>query len=95
MRFANCRKLAAEQLALSTFGLERFSSDNDSITFYTGFPTYKHVILFYEFVKPTAETMTYCYASGEGESRPGSRSMKLIDEMFLFLVRLKVPITLK
>ena len=35
-----CRRCAAEQLALSKFGLERFSADDDSIKFYTGFPAY-------------------------------------------------------
>lgn len=34
--------------------------------------------------------MTNCYASGERESRPCARSMLLIDEMFMFLVRLKL-----
>ena len=85
-----CRRCAAEQLALSKFGLERFSADDDSIKFYTGFPTYKHLKIFYEFVKPNAETMVYCYASGARPSRPEIRSMQLIDEMFLFLVRLKL-----
>jgi len=40
------RQCAVEQLALSKFGLQRFSSD-DSIKFYTGFPTYKHLTLFF------------------------------------------------
>ncbi|XP_068713587.1 uncharacterized protein [Montipora foliosa] len=84
------QKQAAEQLALSKFGLERFSTDNDSIKFYTGFPTYQHIQDFYEFVRSAAETMTYCYASGERESRPGARTMQLIDELFMFLVRLKL-----
>lgn len=30
-------KLAAERLTLTEFGLERFSTDNDLIKFYTGF----------------------------------------------------------
>ena len=34
--------------------------------------------------------MRYCYASGERESRPGSRSMLLVDEIFMFCVRLKL-----
>ena len=85
-----CRRCAAEQLALSKFGLERFSADDDSIKFYTGFPTYKHLKIFYEFVKPNAETIVYCYASGARPSRPEIRSMQHIDEMFLFLVRLKL-----
>ena len=45
---------------------------------------------FFSFIKPSAELMTYCYASGERENRPASRNMLLIDEMFMFLVRLKL-----
>ncbi|RMX59857.1 hypothetical protein pdam_00023024 [Pocillopora damicornis] len=33
------------------------------------------------FIKPSAELMTYCYASGEREKRPASRNMLLIDEI--------------
>lgn len=77
-------------LQVHRFGLERFSSDDDSIKFYTGFPSYQHILLFYNFLKPTAEKMTYCYASGILESRPTSRAMQLIDEMFMFLVRIKL-----
>lgn len=75
---------------LSKFGLERFGPDNESIKFYTGFPTNEHIKLFFNFIKPSAELMTYCYASGERENRPASRNMLLIDEMFMFLVRLKL-----
>lgn len=87
---AYLKRQAAEQLALLKFGLERFSSDKDSIRFYTSFPSYEHLRNFFDFVRPTAENMTYCYASGERGSRPGARSMLLIDEMFMFLVRLKL-----
>lgn len=41
------KKQAAEQLALLKFGLERFSSDNDSIRFYTSFPSYEHLKVFF------------------------------------------------
>lgn len=84
------RERTAAQLQVHRFGLERFSSDDDSIKFYTGFPSYQHILLFYNFLKPTAEKMTYCYASGILESRPTSRAMQLIDEMFMFLVRIKL-----
>ena len=77
------RERTAAQLQVHRFGLERFSSDDDSIKFYTGFPSYQHILLFYNFLKPTAEKMTYCYASGILESRPTSRAMQLIDEMFV------------
>ena len=53
-------------LRISRFGLERFSKDNTLVKFYTGFPTYDHFKLFFELVKPTAETMVYVYASGIG-----------------------------
>jgi len=52
------------QLGLNRFGLERFSSNDDAIRFYTGFPSYQHLVLFYNFVQPSAEKMTYYYASG-------------------------------
>ena len=55
----NCRKLAQEQLAL---GLELFSLSVAPIKFYTGFPTYKHLLVFCEFVKPNAERLVYNYA---------------------------------
>ena len=45
---------------------------------------------FPEFVRPTAENMTYCYATGAEENRRGSRSMLIIDEMFIILVRIKL-----
>lgn len=77
-------------LSISRFGLERFSKDNALVKFYTGFPTYDHFKLFFELVKPTAETMVYVYASGRGTNRPGVRKMQLIDELFLFCVRLKL-----
>ncbi|PFX26455.1 hypothetical protein AWC38_SpisGene8869 [Stylophora pistillata] len=77
-------------LKISRFGLERFSKDNALVRFYTGFPTYDHFKLFFELVKPTAETMVYVYASGIGANRPGVRKMQLIDELFLFCVRLKL-----
>lgn len=77
-------------LKIYKFGVERFTRDNSSIKFYTGFPTYEHLIAFYEFVKPSAENMTYCYASGVLDSRPSSRSMLLIDECFMCLVRIRL-----
>ena len=84
------KKNTAEQLALGKFGLERFGTDNDSIRFYTGFPSYDSIRFFYAFIRPSAEQMVYCYASGQRETRPGARNMLLIDELFMFLVRLKL-----
>jgi len=84
------KEQAAAELNIFKFGIERFSTDDDAIKFYTGFCSDKHFILFYDFIKPTAETMTYCYASGILENRPNIRAMHLIDELFMFLVRIKL-----
>lgn len=86
----NTKKAAAEELALSKFGLERFSTNNDLVRFYTGFVSYEHIKAFYEIIKPTAERMTYCYATGDRESRPKARTMLVIDELFMFLVRIRL-----
>ena len=40
------QKLDAERLILSNFSLEQFSTDNELIKLYTGFPTYKHILFF-------------------------------------------------
>ena len=62
------KRQAAEQLALNKFGPERFGTNNDSIKFYTSFPSYEHIQLSsFQFVQPSAETMTYCYVSGGRE----------------------------
>ena len=37
------KRQAAEQLALNKFGPERFGTNNDSINFYTSFPSYEHM----------------------------------------------------
>lgn len=62
----DCVAAAKEELrnvkakaTLSKFGLERFGPDNESIKFYTGFPTNEHIKLFFNFIKPSAELMTY------------------------------------
>ena len=72
------------------FGLVRFSTDNDATKFYIGFCTYNHLIFSYNFARPSAETMTYWYATVILQNRPNVRAMQLIDELFMFLVRIKL-----
>ena len=80
------------QLKISRFGLERFLADGNSIKFYTGFPSYSHLYKVFEILQPSAERMTYVYSAGMNsqQSRPLARTMILIDEFFLFLVRVRV-----
>ena len=77
-------------IEISRFGLHRHSNDDATIRACTGFPSYSSFCHFFNLVKPTAETMVYVYASGLGVSRPAIRKMKLIDELFLFCLRLRV-----
>ena len=65
---ANMKRTMEEKFRIGRFGLERFSSDDESVRFYTGFPSYNHITRFFEFVEPNAKYMTYCYASGVRES---------------------------
>jgi len=44
-------------LSLSKFSLERFSSNDDDIFFYTGFQSYKALVAFWNFVKPSAKLL--------------------------------------
>ena len=77
-------------LKIHKFGLERLSLDNVSIKLYTGFLSYKHFYNFYHFVEPSAQHMKYVYPAGMQASRPSARNMLLIDELFLFLVRIRL-----
>lgn len=84
------KEQAAAELAIYKFGLERFSTDNDAIKFFAGFCKYDHLKFFYNFARPSAETMTYCYATGLLQNRPNVKGMQLIDELFMFLARIKL-----
>ena len=61
------------------------------IEFYTGFPTYELFMIFFSAIRPSAARMTSVYytASDELSSRGRPRSMDPIDELFMFLCRLK------
>ncbi|XP_013387706.1 uncharacterized protein LOC106156822 [Lingula anatina] len=79
-----------QQLSLETFGVERFGSDDTIMLFYTGFICSTFRLLF-EFVKPAADNMQSAYyaASERTSLRGRPRNMLLIDELFMFLCRLK------
>lgn len=86
-----CKQLK-KQLKLEKFGIERFSTDDSLMLFYSGFATYKHFSCFYQCIESNARTMTSAYYQGtETVSLAGrKRNMLLIDELFLFLCRLRV-----
>ena len=80
-----------QQLEIERFGIHRFSTDNSLISFYTGFPSYLMFVTFFNCVKPAASNMQNAYyTTSEIVSLAGrKRNMLLIDELFMFLCRLK------
>lgn len=87
-------KKLQQQLEIERFGIQRFSNDNALISFYTGFASMVLFTTFYEFVKPAANRMTsYYYRSSDKINQQvlvgNPRAMLLIDELFMFLCRLK------
>ena len=80
-----------QQLEIERFGIHRFSTDNSLVSFYTGFPSYLMFVTFFNCVKPAASNMQSAYyATSEIVSLAGrKRNMLLIDELFMFLCRLK------
>ena len=80
------------QLDIERFGLTRFSNDNLMISFYSGFTSYITFITFFNCIKPVATNMKSAYyVSSETISlAERKRNMLFIDELFMFLCRLKV-----
>ena len=80
------------KLELERFGLQRFSTDDASIRFYTGFVNYVCLISFMKLVKPSASNMKSAYyISSDTLSMAGRpRTMLLEDELFMFLCRLRL-----
>ena len=79
------------RLKIERFGLTRFSNDDNLILFYTGFSSYLMFMAFFNNIKPTAQNMQSAYyKSSDTFNLSGrKRGMLLIDELFMFLCRLK------
>ncbi|XP_062578055.1 uncharacterized protein LOC134239942 [Saccostrea cucullata] len=76
---------------LERFGVTRFSFDDDLIEFYTGFPSYKVFSIFFSALRPIASRMKSVYYNSVDDVniRGRPKSMDPIDELFMFLCRLK------
>ena len=76
------------------FGLERYSTDDKKIKFYTGFKSYKTLIKFYENLTPHIQTMRTWKPANEigDETAHASVGFKLkpIDQLFMFLNKLRL-----
>ncbi|XP_062583702.1 uncharacterized protein LOC134245437 [Saccostrea cucullata] len=87
-------KTLQQKIEVERFGIQRFSNDDSMIQFYTGFTTMAMFLAFFEYIKPTATCMkSYYYKSCDKPNQQVNvgkqRSMLLIDELFMFLCRLK------
>ena len=83
-----------QKMEIEQFGVQRFSNDDSMIQFYTGFGSMAMFSAFFEYVKPTATCMkSYYYKSCDKPNQQitfgKQRNMLLIDELFMFLCRLK------
>lgn len=80
------------RLSIEKFGVNRFTDDDGKINFYTGFPTYASFVSFFNFVQPNASNMRSAYYAPSPtlslKGRP--RTLMLIDELFLFLIKLRL-----
>ena len=82
------------------FTLEKFKDDNSAIQFYTGFPNYKALVAFHNYLQPKVAKLQYWGPKnvpdsrpyqGEGKKKPGpKRQLSSLTELFIVLVRLKV-----
>ena len=90
-------KLDSEKALLSEvqklkFCLQRFAGSDADIRFYTGFPNYKTLISFYNFLLPAATQLNY-WGSENAENRDAKRGpqrqVQPIDELFMLLYRLR------
>lgn len=87
-------KQMQHKMEIERFGIHRFTTDNALVQYYTGFSSTLLFTVFFNFIRPTANTMTsYYYQAAEGPNATPNlvrqRSMLLIDEFFMFLCRLK------
>ena len=90
-----------EMLLERQFSLNKIKDDDSAILFYTGFPTYKALISFYNFIEPKLGKMQYwkgqhstkesqSYQEDNHRKKPGpSRKLTFLDEFLLVLMRLK------
>ncbi|XP_067275446.1 uncharacterized protein [Pseudorasbora parva] len=84
-----------------SFGLKRFASSPEDIRFYTRFPSYEHLMAFWNLIETATAKMVRVtrakkpYANSTSIESPISRPTKLlpIDELFLFLTYLSTGCT--
>ena len=74
------------------FCIKSFQNDNESISFYTGFPNYETSMVCFKFVANKAQNMRYgkydrkLYNTSPLQSPGAARSLSFLDDFFLVLI---------
>ena len=81
-----------EQLHASKFRLANIYKDDNKVLFYTGFPNYATLKVCYDYLGPAVHKLIYWGSKKDSpstsETHGKSRSLTLMEEFFMILVRL-------
>ena len=77
-------------LRVEVFGIQRFSSSDSDVSFYTGLPSYAIFLCIFRFIEPLLGQLNYRPESASHNIRGRHRSLPPIDEFFMVLVRLRL-----
>ena len=76
----------------SRFSLESIANDDTKVMFYTGFPSYDHLKIFFDFLGPATKQLIYRDSKRvfDQSNKGHPRSLPPMEEFFLTLVRLRL-----
>ena len=75
--------------------LATISGDDAKILFHTGFPSYEHLMVCFNFLRPAVAALEYRDSTkfpDDRSNKGGPRSLSPIDEFFMVLVRLRLSL---
>ena len=85
------------KLEQAKFRLSNIKSDENMVTFYTGFPSFSTLKGFYDFLGPSVDNLKYSKKQEESDIQSGAenkrlrpRSLPPLEEFFMTLVRLRL-----
>ncbi len=85
-KLEECERLK-NQLQIKCFDLNRFSSDNSHILFYTGFSSYDTFTAFFTCIQPSAQTMQSAYYKSSETVNVAGRKYSIDNNSFMLLCR--------
>lgn len=95
---SQCTSLKA-QLISQTFCIDRFAENDHDVAYYTGFPSYNMLMIFWRYLGEKVNHLTHWRGKDTNlKGMPSSvvdRKLKPLDEFFLCLVRLRLGLQVK